>query len=559
MTVDGSTPRRRRLLALLAVLATMAGPQLLFASSAGAAQGFVPVSGAGSTWSFNALDQWRRNVDGLYGISVQFAATGSSDGRNQFRAGTVDFAVSEIEYGLTDGGVVDQPPTNRNFGYLPIVAGGTAFMYNLKIANKRVTNLRLSGEVISKIFTQQITSWDDPAIKADNPSLGLPARKIVPVVRSDGSGTTAQFTRWMAGQYAAPWDAYCDRAGRKVQPCGFTSFYPLTNGMEAKPGSQGVAGYVAQDTSEGAITYVEYSYARNASFPVVKVLNKADYYVEPKAGNVAVALLKARLNPDLTQDLSGVYVDDDPRAYPLSSYSYMIIPKNNNQNFTDQKGRTLSEFAYYFLCEGQRQADALGYSPLPVNLVQAAVDQVGQIPGTTNKLNRNDLTKCNNPTFSPDGKNLLAETAPQPDPCDRKGASAQCGAGGGGGSGGGGGGSGGGGGGGAGGGGSGGGGSGGGATGGGATGGGATGNGTGQGGGQATTQIDPDTGQVSGGGAAASGSGDSTVAAVSVAVDAADNRRQTLLAMLAIVLLLGLVLGPPLVAQTMRSRAGPRS
>lgn len=61
-----------------------------------------------------------------------------------------------------------------------------------------------------------------------------------------------------------------------MKPCGFTSFYPLTNGMEAKPCSQGVAGYVAQDTSEGVITYVEYSYARNASFPVVKVLNKAN-------------------------------------------------------------------------------------------------------------------------------------------------------------------------------------------------------------------------------------------------------------------------------------------
>ncbi|MGH3777786.1 MAG: phosphate ABC transporter substrate-binding protein PstS [Pseudonocardiaceae bacterium] len=565
MPANGSTRRGRgqRILALLAVLTAVAGPQFVFASSAGAAQGFVPISGAGSTWSFNALDQWRRNVDGLYGISVQFAATGSSDGRNQFKAGTVDFAVSEIEYGLTDGGVVDAPPTERTFGYMPIVAGGTAFMYNLKVGNRRVTNLRLSGEVLTKIFTQQITSWDDPAIKADNPSLTLPARKIVPVVRSDGSGTTAQFTRWMASQHGAPWDSYCDKAGRKVRPCGFTSFYPLTNGMEAKPGSQGVAGYVAQDTSEGSITYVEYSYARNASFPVVKVLNRANYYVEPKAGSVAVALLKARLNPDLTQDLGPVYVDDDPRTYPLSSYSYMIIPKNNNANFTNEKGRTLSEFAYYFLCEGQQQADALGYSPLPVNLVQAAVDQVGQIPGSTNKLNRNDLQKCNNPTFSPDGTNLLAKTAPQPDPCDLKGAPTQCATGTGGATastpasgggtggpaaaGGGGGGP-------------------GGSTGGtdgtSAAAGGAGGadgslaGGTDPGGGLAT-EIDPDTGQVIGG--AASGSDGTTVSAVPVSVDVADGRRQMLLALIAVVLMLALVLGPPLVAQTMRSRDGPQA
>src|SRR5205085_2001435 len=154
--------------------------------------------------------------------------------------------------------------------------------------------------------------------------------------------------------------------------------YPLANNMVAKAQSQGVSAFVAQDSSEGAITYVEYSYARNAGFPVAKVLNKANYYVEPKAGSVAVALLTAKIHPDLTQDLSQVYVNPDPRTYPLSSYSYMILPKDTTQNFNTEKGRTLSEFAYYFLCEGQQQADALGYSPLPINLVAAGVDQVGQ-------------------------------------------------------------------------------------------------------------------------------------------------------------------------------------
>ncbi|HKR48692.1 MAG TPA: phosphate ABC transporter substrate-binding protein PstS [Pseudonocardiaceae bacterium] len=551
-----------RVAAWLTAVAVLLGTQ--FATLPAAfAQGYVPISGAGSTWSFNALDQWRRNVDNNYQIKVNFAPSGSSDGRNQFKNGTVDFAVSEIEYGLTDGGVTDQPPAGRTFGYMPIVAGGTAFMYNLKIGNTRVTNLRLSGDVLAKIFAQQITTWSDPAIKADNPGLTLPARKIVPVVRSDGSGTTAQFTRWLAARHASTWDAYCDKAGKKVKPCGFTSNYPLAAGMEAKAGSQGVAGFVAQGTSEGSITYVEYSYAKNASFPVVKVLNEAGYYVEPKASNVAVALLKAQIRPDLTSDLSGVYTDGDKRTYPLSSYSYLIMPKNNNQNFTNEKGRTLAEFASYFLCEGQQQAEALGYSPLPLNLVQAGVDQVAQIPGSDGasvKLNRNDLSKCNNPTFSPDGTNLLARDAPQPAECDRKGGPTQCttgtggasaatptsgggpdaggspGTGGAGGEG----------------------------SGGSASGtngtnstggtGGTVAGATGSDGGPAA-EIDPDTGQGTEG--AASGAGSSSVSAVPVSVDVADNRRQMLLAMLAIVLLLGLVLGPPLVAQTMRSRGGP--
>lgn len=226
---------------------------------------YVPVSGAGSTWSANAMDQWRRNVN-QYGMRIDYQASGSSDGRNQFRNGTVDFAVSEIPYGLKDGNVVDALPA-RPFAYMPIVAGGTALMYNLRIGPNRVSQLRLSGETIAKIFTGVITKWDDAAIKADNPGLPLPPLKVVPVVRSDGSGTTAQFTAWMAAQHPDIWNAYCQKVGRS-SPCGFTSNYPSSPGFVAQSGSLGVSGYVKQDQSVGAITYVEYSYAKAAGFPL---------------------------------------------------------------------------------------------------------------------------------------------------------------------------------------------------------------------------------------------------------------------------------------------------
>jgi phosphate ABC transporter phosphate-binding protein len=422
-----STPRQGRLAALVTLLGLVFGMQALLAANANAA-GFVPVTGSGSFWSSNALNQWRSDVSDLYDMRVNFSADDVTNGRDEFRAGQVDFAVSDIPYGGSEGGVPDPPPA-RAFGYLPIVADGTVFMYNLKIGGQRVTNLRLSGETIAKIFTQQITNWADPAIKADNPGLALPARSIVPVVRADSSGPSEQFTSYLASQYPAIWDGYCHRAGREITPCGPTSGYPLSDGMQAKAGSRGVAGFVAQDSSEGAITYVEYSYAQSAGFPVAKVLNAANYYVEPTSGNVAVALLSARLRSDLTQDLGQVYVDPDPRAYPLSNYSYMIIPKTTTANFSTDKGRTLSEFAYYFLCEGQQQAAALGYTPLPVNLVQTAVDQVNQIPGATQMVNSDDLRNCHNPTLSADGTDLLMETVPQPPPCDFTAASTQCAAG----------------------------------------------------------------------------------------------------------------------------------
>jgi phosphate ABC transporter phosphate-binding protein len=402
--------------AVLALGAVLVSP-ILPASAAS----YVPVSGSGSTWSANAMDQWRRNVN-QYGMRIDYQASGSSDGRNQFRNGTVDFAVSEIPYGLKDGNVVDPPPT-RPFAYMPIVAGGTAFMYNLKIGPNRVTQLRLSGDTIAKIFTGVITKWDDAAIKADNPGLTLPPIKVVPVVRSDGSGTTAQFTAWLAAMYPDIWNAYCQKVGRGT-PCGFTSNFPSGPGFVAQSGSLGVSGYVKQDQSVGAITYVEYSYAKAAGFPAAKVLNKAGYYVLPTAEAVAVGLLGARINSDLTSNLSGVYASSDKRAYPLSSYSYMVIPTSLDNGFSNEKGNTLADFANYFLCQGQQQADALGYSPLPINLVEAGFDQIKRIPGAV--IENINIANCKNPTFSADGTNTLAKTAPQPPACDAKGPT-QCG------------------------------------------------------------------------------------------------------------------------------------
>lgn len=421
------TTRRRRTLGALLAAAVLALTTLP-ATAASAAENYVPISGAGSSWSSVAIQQWAVNVQ-QYGMKVRYASTGSSDGRNQFKAGTVDFAVSEIPYGIKDGGVTDTPPT-VGYAYMPVVAGGTSFMYNLSSGGKQITNLRLSGPVLAGVFTGKITSWDDPAIKADNPGLELPKRPVVPVVRSDGSGSTAQFTTWLSKKYPAEWNAYCKQAGRPL-PCGVTSNYPTVpgKGFIAQPNSQGVSGYVAQKANVGTITYVEYSYALKTGYPVAKVLNKAGYYVEPTASNVAVGLLGAKINQDeksssyLTQVLDGVYDNADARAYPLSSYSYMVIPTTTDASLTPAKGKTLAAFDYYFLCEGQQQAEVLGYSPLPINLVQAGLDQVRRIPGAVAK--DIDIGKCNNPTFSADGSNTLANKAPQPPACDKQGA-AQC-------------------------------------------------------------------------------------------------------------------------------------
>jgi phosphate ABC transporter phosphate-binding protein len=360
---------------------------------------------------------------------VTYQGVGSTTGRSYFKQGTVDWAASDIPYGIVDSSQPPEAPPSRGFAYMPITAGGTVFMYNLKIGNSRVTNLRLSGPVIAGIFTGTITKWNDPAIAADNPGLTLPALPVVPVVRSDGSGSTSQFTQWMVATQGSAWNAFCAKVGRS--PCTQTSVYPILPGskMHGQAGDLGVAGYVAQAGAVGSIGYVEYSYTIQSGFPAAKVLNAGGYYTEPTPGHVAVALLKAQINQDpsnlatyLTQNLSGVYVDADPRTYPLSSYSYMILPTDTSNGFNPNKGYTLGEFGKYLLCQGQAQVDALGYSALPINLVQAGYQQLAKVQGADVPASLTDqIRTCNNPTFSTDGTNTLANTDPVPPDCDRQG------------------------------------------------------------------------------------------------------------------------------------------
>ncbi|MFE1884934.1 phosphate ABC transporter substrate-binding protein PstS [Streptomyces diastatochromogenes] len=539
-----------RALRRLGILAALIG--ILTTATPASADSYTPISGAGSTWAENAVDEWRRAVN-QYGMRISYAGTGSSDGRRQFLSGTVDFAVSDIPFQThpTDGSAAERPAAG-SYAYMPIVAGGTVFMYHLTVNGKRVTNLRLSGDVVTKIFTGVIKTWDDPAIRADNPGLQLPHRTVVPVVRSDGSGSTAQFTLWMTNQHKALWQAYCRKVHRSGS-CGQTSNYPTVPGMIAQSGDLGVAGYVAQNYGEGAIGYVNYSYALNAHYPVAKILNHAGYYTEPTPQNVAVSLLKARINtnknsPDyLTQQLDGVYNDSDQRNYPLSSYSYMILPLKVRGTFSQVKGKTLGAFSYYFMCQGQQQAPKLGYSPLPINLVRAGFEQIRRIPGV--QAQNINIKRCNNPTFTPDGHNRLADTAPYPKPCDKKGAP-PCTTGSGGaksddGNGG----------------------SGGGSNAGGTTNGGSSatgGNGTAATGGSGGPSVDPDTGQTiapgasAGGGSGGGGTGaDNTVALaqpVAVAAGHGWTATQTLM-LLAAFLVLGLVLLPSVVSRLVGARS----
>ncbi|MGB7050320.1 MAG: phosphate ABC transporter substrate-binding protein PstS, partial [Acidimicrobiales bacterium] len=420
--------RLARVAVAFVALATMFIGIVAFGGPIGATA-YVPISGEGSSWSAGAIDQWIADEQSA-GMRVNFTANGSTQGRLDWINGLTDFAASDIPF-QTDpqDGSAPEHPRPGSYAYMPITAGGTVFMYNLRINGQQVTNLRLSGENIAKIFTGQITNWDDPAIAADNPALKLPNQTIVPVVRSDGAGSSYQLSAWMISQYPSIWNAYCQSSGR-APACGATSFWPTVAGssMIAQNGDLGVSSYVSQSYAAGSIGYVNYYYALTTNFPVALMLNSAGYYTEPTPQNVAVSLLSAQVdttdvnNPALylTQKLQGVYTDPDPRTYPLSAYSYLILPTTVSGQFNTAKGATLAAFSYYAMCAGQQQVSVLGYSPLPINLVEAGFAQIAKIPGAV--VQNINIAGCDNPTFDPaTGANLLAVTAPYPPACDKQG------------------------------------------------------------------------------------------------------------------------------------------
>jgi phosphate ABC transporter phosphate-binding protein len=409
-----TTSPTRRVVALLATAGLLSATTVAVSLTSEAPRPVLAnsvVDGAGSTWSQIAVDQWRADV-ARQGLTINYQGIGSSAGRTAYYQGQVDFAVSEIPFqtGADSGGINEvQAAASRPYAYLPIVAGGTAFMYHLVIAGKRVNNLQLSPATAAKIFTGEITNWNHPEIAADNPGQTFPSLPIKVVIRSDGSGTSAQFTAFMADQTPAIWGAFCQRSGLGSS-CPPTSLYPNPPGANfaAQQFSDGVANFVAAPYNNGSITYVEYGYAKERGFPVASVRNKAGFYTQPTAQAVAIALQGATINAEGIQQLKGTYEHPDPRAYPVSSYSYMIVPISETGPFNASEGQSLGNFILYFLCAGQQKAEQLGYSPLPRNLVQIAFNAVTRIPGAPTPP---PIDSCNNPTIT---GNFLVGNTPTP-------------------------------------------------------------------------------------------------------------------------------------------------
>ncbi len=377
--------RRMAVLGAALTLALLSGVTPLVPAPFAAAQ--APITGSGSTFAEIAINQWRADAARQLGIQVNYQGGGSTAGRNAFTTKTVDFASSDIQY--EEG---DQIPPAGTYTYLPLVAGGTALMYNLRDpAGRKITTLKLTGRTAALIFTGEINNWRHPAILADNADLAnrLPDRDIKPVVRTGGSGTTAVFTNYLSSAAPAEWGRFVGAVRSSGNPNwiitdprgAYTSRFPTNyKGNIPVDGSDGVSTFVASfPNGEGAIGYAEAGYALQSNLSVAYIRNAAGNWTQPTARAVAIALTRATRNSDGTQNLSSVYGNGNPETYPISSYNYLIAPVGGDAS----KGETLRKFIIYSVTEGQRKAEPLGYSPLPKALIAQAFDALRSIAGTT--------------------------------------------------------------------------------------------------------------------------------------------------------------------------------
>ncbi|MBJ7595185.1 MAG: phosphate ABC transporter substrate-binding protein PstS [Candidatus Dormibacteraeota bacterium] len=311
------------------------------------------LSGAGSTFVAPMLSAWSSTYAQQKSVQVAYQSIGSGGGIAQIDAGTVDFGDSDAYMKDTDIAKAKGPILQ-----VPLVLAPVVVTYNLQGVSK---GLKLDGETIGKIFAGVITTWNDPAITAQNPGITLPSSPIATVHRSDGSGTTDIFTDYLTKE-SPTWVSTLGGANKSR---GKTVAWP--NGIGGK-GNEGVSGAVQQ--TPGAIGYVELAYALTQNLPYADVKNKAGSYIEPCIKTVLNATNGVTYPDDLRIDLTDA---SDPQAYPITGTTWALI----YQNQTDAaKAAALVNFFSWVLTTGQDQTIALNYTPLGKDLQQRCLAQL---------------------------------------------------------------------------------------------------------------------------------------------------------------------------------------
>lgn len=342
---------RTKLLFIIALAATaLAAAAAALAGNSAAKEDAL--SGAGATFPFPLISQWQKDYESKTGVKINYNPIGSGGGIAAITARTVDFGASDAP--LTP----DQFAACKGCVQVPWVLSSTAVIYNLPgVPN----NLKLTGAIVANIYLGNITKWNDPAISRINRGVNLPDTKVTPVWRSDGSGTTYNFTDYLSS--VSP--AAKSKIGNSTQVN-----WPVGVGGR---GSAGLAGVVKNTT--GGIGYVDIAYALANRIQFARVLNRSGKFVTPGLRGIAAAGSLVKAVPANNEMHIVNPPKGNPLAYPICTYSYVILPT------TSPKAAALRRFVFYTLTQGQKLGPKLLFVPIPKTVLVASEKTLKKVKG----------------------------------------------------------------------------------------------------------------------------------------------------------------------------------
>jgi phosphate transport system substrate-binding protein len=304
------------------------------------------ITGAGSSFVFPIVAKWAATYKGVSGNGLNYQSIGSGGGIAQIKAKTVTF-------GATDKPLASQELAAAGLTQFPVVIGGIVPVVN--VPGVKAGGLTLDGPTLALIFQGKIARWDDPAIKKLNTGIVLPARPISVVHRSDGSGTTFQFTTYLS-RVSADWKANV----------GADTAIDWPAGIGAK-GNEGVAGNVGQIS--GSIGYVEYAYAKQNHLEYTKMVNKAGRSIEPTVETFRSAAANADWVAAAKNNYYVLFLDSPgAQSWPITATTFVLVYKNPS----DQKATSEAlQFFKWGFEKGDQLAISLDYVPLPENAVKS--------------------------------------------------------------------------------------------------------------------------------------------------------------------------------------------
>jgi phosphate transport system substrate-binding protein len=300
------------------------------------------ISGAGATFPYPIYAKWADAYKKETGIGLNYQSIGSGGGIKQIKAATVTF-------GATDAPLTGDDLNSSGLAQFPMVMGGIVPVINVE--GIKPSELVLDGPTVAKIFMGAITKWDDPAIQKLNEKMKLPSAAIAVVHRSDGSGTTYNFTYYLSA-VSEDWKTKVGTEKAVEWPVG----------IGAK-GNEGVANNVGQ--TKGSIGYVEYAYAKQNKMTYTKMVNKDGKTVEPTAATFAAAASHADWSsvPGFGVILANQPGDD---SWPMTAATWILVYKQPKDPVATAEALKFFAWAYK---NGGKMAEELDYVPMPEKVV----------------------------------------------------------------------------------------------------------------------------------------------------------------------------------------------